>query len=92
MVTVFSDTDGVIHVDFLEPGTTINSDCYIATLKSLKQCLRGVQKHKKNILLQHDNARPHITMEAIEKLDLTSYHAHHTVQAWRQITSIFFQN
>jgi hypothetical protein len=30
-----------------------------------------VQKHKKNILLQYDIARPYITMEAIEKLDLT---------------------
>jgi hypothetical protein len=34
MVTVFWDADAVIHMDFFDPGTTINSECYIATLKS----------------------------------------------------------
>jgi hypothetical protein len=41
------DTDSVLHMDILEAGT-INSECYIATLKTLKQQLRKVQKHKKN--------------------------------------------
>jgi hypothetical protein len=36
MATVFWDSNGVIHMDFLEPGTTINSEHYIA-LKTLKQ-------------------------------------------------------
>jgi len=55
----FWDADGVNHMDFLEAGTTMNSECYIATLKTLKQQLRKVQKHKKNILPQNNNARPH---------------------------------
>jgi len=45
-----------------------------ATLISLKQWLRRGRKHKKNILPQHDNARPHTswtTTEATEKLPLT---------------------
>jgi histone-lysine N-methyltransferase SETMAR len=74
MATVFWDVDGVIHMEFLEPGTTINPERYIATVKTLTQRLRRVRKHKKNILLQHYNARPHTsrtTMEEIEKLDLT---------------------
>jgi hypothetical protein len=52
----------------------INSECSIATLKTSKQWWRRVWKYKKNILLQHDFARPHTfwtTVEAIEKLDLT---------------------
>jgi hypothetical protein len=56
----------------IEPVTTISSEHYIATLKTLKQ-LGRVWMHK-NILLQHDNARPYTlqtTMEAGEKLDLT---------------------
>ena len=36
--------------------------------QTLKQCLRTVWKHKKNILLQHDNVRPHTAMQAIELL------------------------
>jgi hypothetical protein len=39
MATIFWDVDGVIHMDFLEPGTTTNPDRYIATLKTLKQRL-----------------------------------------------------
>jgi histone-lysine N-methyltransferase SETMAR len=67
--------DGATHMEFLEPGTTNNAERHIATLKTLKQRLKGVPKHKKNILLQHDNARLHISrttmMETTEKLDLT---------------------
>jgi hypothetical protein len=48
----FWDTGGVNHMDFLEGGTTISSECYIpATLRTLKQQLRKVLKHK-NILPQ----------------------------------------
>ena len=32
MCTVFWDRKGVILLDFLEPGQTIKSDCYIAML------------------------------------------------------------
>jgi histone-lysine N-methyltransferase SETMAR len=74
MATVFWDADDFIYTDLLEPGTTINSECYTGTLKGLKQQFRRFWKQKKNILLQHDNARPHTsqaTVEAIEKLDLT---------------------
>jgi hypothetical protein len=59
MATVFRDADGGIHMDFLEPGTTINLEYYIATLRTSKQELKTVWKHKKNILLLHGNARPH---------------------------------
>ena len=34
MVTVFWDSVGVIRVDFMSKGATINSDVYINTLKS----------------------------------------------------------
>jgi hypothetical protein len=74
MAAVFWDTEGVIYMDILEPGTTINSECYIATLKTLKQWLWGVWKHKKNILLQHDSTTSHIsqtTMKAIAKFNAT---------------------
>jgi hypothetical protein len=68
---IFWYSGGVIQTDCLEPETTINSQCYTAVLKTLKQCLRRVQKHKKNILLQHDNIRPHTAMQSIEQFDHT---------------------
>jgi hypothetical protein len=42
--------------------------------QSIKQWLRRARKHKKNMLLQPDDARPHTLqtiMEATEKLDLS---------------------
>ena len=36
MVTVFWDSVGVILIDFMSKGTTIDSDVYINTLKKLK--------------------------------------------------------
>ncbi|GFR65160.1 mariner transposase [Elysia marginata] len=36
MATVFWDTQGVILVDFLSRGETVNSDSYIDTLKRLR--------------------------------------------------------
>ena len=70
----FWGANGVIDMVFIEPGTTMNSEHYIATLKTLKQQLRRLWKHK-NILPQHDNARPHTLQtitEAVEKLDYSA--------------------
>jgi hypothetical protein len=35
MAKIFWDAGGVMHMDFLEPGTTTNPECNIATLKTL---------------------------------------------------------
>jgi histone-lysine N-methyltransferase SETMAR len=66
----------VILVDIIPRGQTINSDLGIQTLKNLQNRLRRVRPHKNvaEILLQHDNARPHTslkTREAITKLGWT---------------------
>jgi hypothetical protein len=34
MAAVFWDADGIIHFDFLESGTTISSEHYIATFET----------------------------------------------------------
>ena len=77
MATVFWDTQGVLLVDFLPNGQTINGNRYILTLERLKRAVRrkrlGLQDNQ--ILLQHDNARPHAalrTQEAIQKLGWTT--------------------
>ena len=41
MVTVFWNAQGLILVDFMPRGETINSEAYIETLKNLKQELDG---------------------------------------------------
>jgi len=67
MCTVFWDRKGVILLDFLEPGQTINSDHYIATLTKLKAQISRVRPEKKiTFLLQHDNARTHTSLKTVE--------------------------
>jgi len=68
MCTVFWDRKGVILLDFLEPGQTINSDRYIATLTKLKARISRVRPEKKTtFLLQHD-ARPHTSLKTVEHI------------------------
>jgi len=46
MITVFWDIDGVILVDVMARGETINSDAYIRTLQKLKQRYRRVRPNR----------------------------------------------
>jgi histone-lysine N-methyltransferase SETMAR len=62
MGTVFWDMNGVIHVDFLENGVTINAQYYCKLLtgavrKSIRKKRPGMLSGK--VILLHDNARPH---------------------------------
>jgi histone-lysine N-methyltransferase SETMAR len=70
MITVFWDTDGVILVDVMARGETINSDAYIKTLKNLKQSYWRVQPNRNpgDMLIQHDNARPHTSLRTEEAI------------------------
>ena len=71
-ITVFWETDGVILVDVMPRGETINLDAYIKTLQKLKQHYWQLWRYKKagEMWIQHDNNRPHTslrTQEAIAK-------------------------
>lgn len=70
MATVFWDAEGVILVDFLEHGRTINSVLYVSTLKKLKARLQRVRPTKAmaDVLLLHDNARPHTSRHTAEEI------------------------
>ena len=75
MITVFWDTDGVILVDVMARGETINSNAYTKTQK-LKQRYWRVRPNTNpgGMLIQHDNAHPHTslrTQEAIAKFGWT---------------------
>ena len=62
MITVFWDWTGVVLVDFLEHGDTINSARYVDTLRKLRARVARVRPGLQAIL-QHDNARPHTSRE-----------------------------
>ena len=73
MLSVFWDARGVIHSEYAPKGTTINSTRYIETLKRLKNRVRRVRPDTQQLVLQHDNARPHVsasTTEAVKRLNI----------------------
>lgn len=61
MATVFWDRHGVILVDFMERGTTINSDQYCEILEKLRRAIQNRRRGRltKGVWLHHDNARVH---------------------------------
>jgi len=74
MLTIFWDARGVLYTEFLTKGSTVNSDWYCATLRSLKQRIRRIRPERNTFLLHHDNARPHCsaqTQDAMASLKFT---------------------
>ena len=59
MLTVLWDVHGVILLDFLPKGQTINSIKYQKTLKQLSRALRDKCPQMQDVIHYHDNARPH---------------------------------
>jgi hypothetical protein len=59
----------VLLLDVLQPGQTINSDRYIATLANLKALISKIRTEKKTgLFLQHDNARLHASLKTMKKV------------------------
>ena len=59
MITVFWDVHGVLLVEYLPKGETINSARYQETLRKLASAIRRKRPNLQNVILHHDNARPH---------------------------------
>jgi len=61
MCTELWGRQGVLLVEFLPQGTTINSAVYCETLKKLRRTIQNKRRGmlSSTILLLHDNARPH---------------------------------
>lgn len=71
MATVFWDAKGVLLVDFMERGTTINSEVYCETLKRLRRAIQNKRRGMltSGVVLLHDNARPHTARKTGELLE-----------------------
>ncbi|KAL1454589.1 hypothetical protein WDU94_010809 [Cyamophila willieti] len=70
MATVFWDARGVIFVDYLEKGQTINSAYYVTLLDTLNEKLKEKRPHlaKKKVLFHQDNAPVHTSTTSMAKL------------------------
>ena len=68
MLIAFFDCDGMIYQHWLSKGLTINSTYYcevISTFLSHLRCKRP-EKFEQGWILHQDNARPHVSREAME--------------------------
>ncbi|GFR70408.1 histone-lysine N-methyltransferase SETMAR [Elysia marginata] len=68
MLTVFWDSEGIVHIELLKQGNTVKSERYIiSTLRKLNVRLKRVRPTK-HAILHHDNARPHTSRQTYETL------------------------
>ena len=75
MAHVFWDPHGVLFIDYLEKGETINSERYIGQLMRLKNEMgeKRLQMKKKKVLFHQDNVPCHKSLATIAKLNKLSF-------------------
>ncbi|CAK9810904.1 Histone-lysine N-methyltransferase SETMAR [Anthophora plagiata] len=68
--TVFWDRKGVLLVNCMPSGTTINADRYCETLKKPKRANQNRRRGmlSKGVRILHDNARPHVARTTVALL------------------------
>ena len=71
MASVFWDSQGVLLVEYLPQGETINAARYCETLKKLRRAIQNKRRGRltKGVCLLHDNARPHTANVTKQLLD-----------------------
>ncbi|MEZ0498464.1 IS630 transposase-related protein [Sphingomonas sp. IW22] len=76
MVTVWWCSKGVIHYDFLEKGEMITAEKYCQEIDVMQEKLKKMYPaliNRKGPILLHDNARPHIAKQTMDKLKSLNY-------------------
>jgi histone-lysine N-methyltransferase SETMAR len=70
MASVFWDAQGILFIDYLEKGSRINSEYYIALLVRLKEEIAKKRPHmkKKKMIFHQDNAPCHKSSATMAKL------------------------
>jgi histone-lysine N-methyltransferase SETMAR len=68
MLELFFDSSGIVHVEFIPEGVTVNKHCYKEILRRLRNSIRPELWRRKNWLLLHDNAPAHRSVLVQEEL------------------------
>ena len=93
MVTVCSNSLGVILVDFMSKGATISSDVYIDTLKKLKARIQRVRPVGKCLRFYCNMTTLGLTpaskpVRSLAPLAGQQFHIPHIRQTWNALTSL----
>lgn len=78
LMTVWWTARGIVHIDYLPRGQTINASVYCSQIDKVNEKLaatRAALVNRKGVLLLHDNARPHIASETQQKLKTVKWEA-----------------
>ena len=64
------DRKGILLIDFLERGLTINADAYCKTVRKLRRAIQNKRRGMlfSGIVLLHDNVRPHTAAQIAQLL------------------------
>lgn len=76
LLCVWWDIRGIIHYELLKPGNTVTAAVYCEQLERMNEKLktkRPLLVEKKEILLLHDNARPHKATMSRQKISELNY-------------------
>jgi len=70
LASIFCDQDGILRIDYLPKGQTINAECYSSLLVQLKDILKEKRSGNvtKGVLFLHDNASAHRALATQKKL------------------------
>jgi len=76
LASIFWDQDGILLIDYLPKGQTINVEYYSSLLVQLKDTLKEKCPGKvtKRVLSLHDNALPHHALAIQKKLAYLGFH------------------
>jgi len=68
--SIFGDQDGILLVDYLPKGQTINAEYYSSLLVQMKDILKEKRRGKitKGVLFLHDNVLAYRTLATLKKL------------------------
>ena len=70
LASIFWDQDGILLLDYLRKGQTINAEYYSSLLVQLKDVFKEIRRGKvtKGVLFLHDNAPAHRALATQKKL------------------------
>jgi len=76
LASIFWDQDGILPIDYLPTGQTINAEYYSSLLVQLKDILKEKRcgKFTKGVLFLHDNAPAHQALATQKKLAYLDFH------------------
>jgi len=77
MLSIWSDQEGVTYYQVLKPSETITADRYEQQMIKLDRAVKDKRpqydgRHDK-VILQHDNARPHVAKTVQETLQVLNW-------------------